>query len=148
LQRAHIFAREDIEMSALEERNIEIVTTMAKNGILGHWDIVKQYVSDDMVMHVPAGLPYGGDYRGWDGYLRCFKEMGTFFAGLKSDAVELASSGNKVIVMTRMSGQIAKNGKPISFPITTVWTLSDGKVVDILPFYYDTKSIADLAAQG
>jgi len=60
-------------MSNIESDNIEIVKTMAKNGILGRWDIVRQYVSDDLVMHVPPGLPYGGDYTGWEGYQRCFK---------------------------------------------------------------------------
>jgi len=134
-------------MSSEQEQNVEIVKTMAKNGILGRWDIVRQYVSDDLVMHVPPGLPYGGDYRGWDGYLRCFKEIGAFFTDTKGGDVELASVGDKVIVMTTMSGRIAKNGKPITFPITAIWTVKDGKVVDIMPFYYDTKAICDLAAQ-
>lgn len=134
-------------MSNIESDNIEIVKTMAKNGILGRWDIVRQYVSDDLVMHVPPGLPYGGDYHGWEGYQRCFKEMGKFFTELKGGEAELASVGNKVIVVTTMSGRIAKNGKPISFALATIWKLKDGKVFDIVPFYYDTKTISDLAAQ-
>jgi hypothetical protein len=134
-------------MSDLQSANIEIVKTMAENGILGRWDIVRQYVSDSLVMHVPPGLPFGGDYHGWDGYLQVFKELGAFFTGLKSGETELASCGNKVIVMTTLSGRIARNGKPISFPITSVWELQDGKAIDIVPFYYDTKAICDLAAQ-
>jgi uncharacterized protein len=134
-------------MSNIESDNIEIVKTMAKNGILGRWDIVRQYVSDDLVMHVPPGLPYGGDYHGWEGYQRCFKEMGTFFKDLKGGEAEFASVGDKVIVVTNMSGRIAKNGKPLSFALTTVWKVKDGKVADIVPFYYDTKAISDLAAQ-
>ena len=134
-------------MSNAQEANVEIVKTMAKNGILGRWDIVRQYVADDMVMHVPPGLPYGGDYKGWEGYQRCFKEMGTFFTELKGGNPEFASVGNKVIVMTTMSGRIAKNGKPISFALATIWEVKDGKVVDIVPFYYDTKAISDLATQ-
>lgn len=130
-----------------QQKNIDVVMTMAKNGILGNWDIVRQYVADEMVMHVPPGLPYGGDYHGWEGYLRCFKEMGAFYRDLKSGPVELASVGDKVIVLTSMSGRIARNDKPVSFRIATVWTVQDGKVVDIVPFYYDTKAIADLAMQ-
>jgi ketosteroid isomerase-like protein len=45
-----------------------------------------------------------------------------------------------------LSGHITRNGKPISFPITGIWRLKDGKVVEITPFYYDTKAICDLAA--
>jgi ketosteroid isomerase-like protein len=134
-------------MSDVQAENLKIVKIMAENGILGRWDIVRQYVADDLVMHVPPGLPFGRDYRGWDGYLQVFKELATFFTDLKSGETELASVGDKVIVMTTLSARIARNGKPISFPITAIWQLQDGKVVDILPFYYDTKTICDLAAQ-
>lgn len=126
--------------------NLRIVKTMAENGILGRWDIVKQYVADDLVMHVPPGLPFGGDYHGWDGYLRMFKELASYFTELKASEAQFASAGDKVIVMSSLSGRVAKNGKPISFAITAVWTVKDGKVVDIVPFYYDTKSMSELLA--
>ncbi|HTZ71657.1 MAG TPA: nuclear transport factor 2 family protein [Acetobacteraceae bacterium] len=134
-------------MSDEENESLKVVKTMAANGILGRWDIVKQYVSDDLVMHLPPGLPFGGDYLGWEGYLQTFKELGAFFTDLKSGEQEFACHGNKVIVMASLHGRIAKTGKPISFPITAIWTVEDGKVVDIVPFYYDTKTICDLAAE-
>jgi ketosteroid isomerase-like protein len=134
-------------MSDDVDANIKVVQTMAANGIKGNWDIVRGYVSDELVMHVPPGLPFGGDYRGWEGYLQTFKELGAFFTGLQSGTVETVGTGDRVIVMTTLSGKIARNGKPISFPITTIWRVKDGKVVEITPFYYDTKAICDLAAQ-
>lgn len=134
-------------MSDLQNDNLAIVKTMAENGILGRWDIVRQYIADDLVMHVPPGLPFGGDYRGWDGYLQVFKELGSYFTGLKSAEAQFAAAGNKVIVMSTLSGQVARTGKPISFPITGIWELRDGKVVDIVPFYYDTKAIYDLLTE-
>ena len=134
-------------MTDAESENVKIVATMAENGIKGNWDIVRGYVSDDLVMHVPPGLPFGGDYCGWDGYLQVFKELAAFFADLKSGDTEVAAHGDKVIVMSSLSGRIAKTGKPVSFPITGIWRLKDGKVVEITPFYYDTKAICDLAAE-
>jgi len=47
--------------------------------------------------------------------------------------------------MASLSGRVRSSGKPISFPITAIWQLKDGKVIDIVPFYYDTKTICDLA---
>jgi uncharacterized protein len=133
-------------MSDVQAENLRIVKVMAENGLLGRWDIVRQYVSDDLVMHVPPGLPFGRDYCGWDGYLQVFKELGAFFVDLKSSETELASVADKVIVMASLSGRVRSSGKPISFPITAIWQLKDGKVIDIVPFYYDTKTICDLAA--
>jgi ketosteroid isomerase-like protein len=128
------------------QQNLKIVEIMLANGHAGRWDIVKPYVSDDVVLHVPAGLPFGGDYQGWQGYMDILKKIGAFFTELKATPREFAIVGNKVVVMSRLSGCIAKNGRPISFPLTDVWELEDGKVVEITAFYYDTKEIADLAA--
>jgi len=57
-------------MGSLQEDNLSIVKTMAANGILGKWDLVKQYVSDDMVMHSRPACPTAGTSR-LDGYLQC-----------------------------------------------------------------------------
>ena len=120
---------------------------MAENGILGRWDIVRPYVSDDIVIHIPPGLPYGGDYHGWDGYLRQFRELAAFYTDLKSGLAEFVCHGNKVIVLVVLSGRIARNGKAISIPLANIWELKNGKVIKLTPYYYDTKSICDLAAQ-
>lgn len=132
-------------MSDVTDENVKIVRTMAANGILGRWGIVRQYVSDDLVMHVPPSLPFGGDYRGWDGYLQMFNALGAFFTDLSPAEAQFAACGDRVIVMTTLSGLIAKNRRPISFPITAIWEVKNGKVVDIVPFYYDTKRICDVA---
>lgn len=127
-------------------KNLEIVKIMLENGHAGRWDIVRPYVSDSIVLHVPEGLPFGGDYRGWQGYTDVLKAIGGFFSEIKGGPREFAAVGQKVIVTGRLSCRIAKNGKPISFPLTDIWELRDGKVVEITAFYYDTKAIADLAA--
>ena len=134
-------------MSELDvaQQNLKIVEIMLANGHAGRWDVVRPYVSDEIVLHVPPGLPFGGDYRGWQGYMNALKTIGAFFTELKSTPREFANVGNKVVVMNRLSGRIAKNGKAISFPLTDIWELKDGKVVEITAFYYDTKAIADLA---
>ena len=126
-------------------KNLEVVKIMLENGHAGRWDIVKPYVSDDLVLRVPPGLPFGGDYHGWQGYMDILKAIGTFFTDIKAGPREFATVGQKVIVVGSLSCRIAKNGKPISFPLTDIWKLQDGKVVEIVAFYYDTKAIADLA---
>lgn len=128
-------------------KNLEIVKIMLENGHAGRWDVVKPYVSDRLVLRVPPGLPFGGDYRGWQGYMDILKALGTFFTDIKAvGSREFATVGNKVVVIGTLSCRIARNGKPITFPLTDIWELEDGKVVEITAFYYDTKAIAELAA--
>lgn len=125
-------------------RNIEIVKVMLDNGHAGRWDVVKPYVADELVLRVPAGLPFGRDYHGWQGYMDVLKTIGAFFKDIKAGPREFATVGDKVIVMAMLSCKLASNDKAISFPLTDVWELKDGKVVSITAFYYDTKAIVDL----
>jgi len=134
-----------LSVADVATKNLEVVKIMLENGHAGRWDIVKPYVADELVLRVPPGLPFGGDYHGWQGYMDILKAIGTFFTDIKAGPREFATVGQKVIVVGSLSCRIAKNGKPISFPLTDIWKLQDGKVVEIVAFYYDTKAIADLA---
>jgi uncharacterized protein len=127
-------------------KNLEIVKIMLENGHAGRWDIVRPYVSDSLVMHVPPSLPFGGEYHGWKGYQAILKSIVSFFSELKAGPREFASVGHKVIVTATLTCRVARNGKTISFPLTDIWELKDGKVVEITAFYYDTKAIADAIA--
>ena len=128
-------------------KNLEIVKIMLENGHAGRWDIVRPYVSDGLVLRVPSSLPFGGDYHGWNGYTDILRAIGAFFSDIKAAGPrEFATVGEKVIVMGTLNCKVASNGKSISFPLTDIWELKDGKVVQITAFYYDTKAIADLAA--
>jgi uncharacterized protein len=131
--------------SDVAQKNLQIVQTLLANGHAGRWDIVAPLVADDVVLHVPKGLPFGGDYRGIEGYKEIIGKIGRFFTEIKGGPREFAMVGNKVIVMTTLSGRIAGNGRPISFPLTDIWVIKDGKVCEITAFYYDTQEIAAVA---
>jgi SnoaL-like domain len=126
--------------------NLRIVQLMLENGHAGHWDVVRPFVSDQLVMHVPRSLPFGGDYHGWQGYMNVLNAIGTFFTEIKSGPRDFATVGDKVIVTGTLSCRIAANGRNVAFPLTDIWRLKGEQVVEITAFYYDTKEIVDLAA--
>jgi ketosteroid isomerase-like protein len=127
-------------------KNIEIVQTMAANGRLGRWDIVRPLVSDDIVLEIPRGLPYGDTFRGWEGYQAALAALG-FWTDLNIGPIEFAASDDKVVVIAQLTGRIGEDGPRVSQPYAAVWELSGGQVTKITAFYYDTKEIADLAAR-
>jgi ketosteroid isomerase-like protein len=126
-------------------QNLKIVKAMTENGILGRWDIVQPLVADDVVIHAPEGIPYGGVYRGWQGYLNIFAAMGKFWSDLKVGPSEFTTYSNKVAVISQLNGRIARTGKEVSMPLAEVWEIKGGKVAAITAFYFDTKLITDLA---
>lgn len=130
-----------------ENENLQIVQTMIQNGILGRWDVVRPHVSDEVVCNLPEGLPYGRTYRGWQGYVDVLTELTTFWRDVKFGPNEFIVGKNKVVILSRIQGLIAKNGQAVSMPLTEIWELQHAKVTSITAFYFDTKSIAELAAR-
>ncbi|MVF13551.1 nuclear transport factor 2 family protein [Ketobacter sp. MCCC 1A13808] len=135
-----------MSLSEKQQRNLEILTTMAANGIKGNWDVVRPYVDDNLEMVMPEGLPYGKTFHGWDGYREGLAALG-FWKDLSFKPGEMVPTDDKVIYLSHLEAKIASNGKPVSQPYVAVWEIKNEKVVKITAYYFDTKEIADLAAQ-
>jgi hypothetical protein len=67
-------------MSKIAEQNTETVKTMIANGLIGNYDVIRGFIADNYVCKLPAGLPYGGTYHGWDGYTQVFTKIVDFFS--------------------------------------------------------------------
>ena len=133
----------EMSFSDTETRNLEVVRTMAANGIRGQWDVVRPLVADDIVLHVPASLPWGGDRHGWEGYQEALLTMGKFFQELAFGPFSFSPVDDKVIIRTDLKGRVAATGKPVAMPLLEVWQVSDGKVCDIVAYFFDTKALVD-----
>ena len=44
-----------------------------------------------------------------------------------------------------MTGSGRTTGTPFEVPIAEVWTFLDGKIIEVVPYYFDTKMLADVA---
>jgi ketosteroid isomerase-like protein len=129
----------------VENENIQAVRALGEHASAGRWDAVKPYISDEVVAILPAGLPFGGTYRGWQGYLDAIAKVGAFWADLRYAPSELTAVGNKVVAVTEIEGTVAKSGKVIKMPFVEVLEFNKGKVVRVTPFYHDTRALSDLA---
>lgn len=130
-------------MTDVQDRNLEIVKTMAANGIAGRWDIVRPLVADDIVLHVPETLPWGGERHGWQGYQDALLIMGQFFSELDVGPFSFDPIDDKVIITTFIKGRVAATGKAVSMPLLEVWQVRDERVCDITAFFFDTKALLD-----
>ena len=129
--------------AATQARNLAAVQTMAANGILGNWDVVRPFVADDIVLRVPETLPWGGERHGWAGYQQALTIMTGFFADIAVSEVSFTPVEDTVIIRMIISARVVPTGKPIAMPLLEVWRVRDGKVCDITAFFFDTKTLVD-----
>jgi ketosteroid isomerase-like protein len=132
-----------LSLSEVQLRNLEAVKTMATNGILGNWDIVRPFVADDIVLHVPTCLPWGGESHGWEGYQGALLTMGSFFSELEMGPISFSPVDDKVIVTLDLKGTVAKTGKRFAMPLLEVWRVKEERVFDIVAYFFDTAALVE-----
>jgi ketosteroid isomerase-like protein len=135
--------------SEIQERNLHTVETGLDTARSGRMDAARPYFHDDMILIEAEGLPFGGTYRGWDGYMEVLGKLGKFWTGGRKQHSRafIPYGDDKVIMHHTLDGHIAKNGQHVEMPVMILIGLKDGKIASIQPFLFDTKKVSDLAAK-
>lgn len=135
--------------TAAQKKNAEIVHAVLDNARAGKLDLAEPYFAKDFVLHEAAGLPFGGEYHGWQGYKDCLVNLGKFWKGTTTHMERefIPVGEDRVFVHFTVDAIIAKNNEHVNMPIVAIWRLENEKIVEIRPFFFDTKRIADLGAK-
>jgi ketosteroid isomerase-like protein len=128
---------------SLREQNLKIVDTMLEKGLAGDFEALKQFVDPDFLCVEPDGLPYRGSYRGFDGYLGLFKALLATFDDLGFDRLGIVADDKSVWTRVELHGR-AKNGESFSMQVAEIWEIRNGRVFKITPYYFDTKTLAEI----
>jgi ketosteroid isomerase-like protein len=103
---------------------------------------------DDRSEMIEAGsLPYGGTYRGKDEIRAAIQQViGKYWNDFAYDIESIVYGDEYVMAYGRFSATGKKSGIKVSFPLTEVWRIRDGRVVLVHPVYGDTKQAAEALA--
>lgn len=93
------------------------------------------------------GLPYAGIYRGGEGFLNLIGKVTAQWSDLEIETLQMigAPDGEVFAIEMAMKGTSYTTGKPFSTTVCELWTVKDGMIFSIRPYYWDTKALADIA---
>lgn len=92
-------------------------------------------------------LPYGGTYRGKDAIRAAIgKVISEYWDNFAYDIESIVYGDEYVMAYGRFSATGKQSGKKVSFPLTEVWRVRDGRVALVHPVYGDTKQAVDALA--
>ncbi len=128
------------------EQNRETIREAYRLFFAGDLDTMVTLLSPEIEVLQAAGLPYGGTYKGIDGFKEQVARILAFWEALSFDVSQLLASEDLVVAYGEWRGTVKVTGKTVRFPMTEVWHLDQGKVVRILPIYSDTAAVRDAAA--
>ena len=98
-------------------------------------------ISDDLVLHEAEGLPFGGTYRGPEGFVELMQRIRADYPSFRFELDCLVGDGvENVLFQGRMSAD-TPNGH-LTMPVMERWRFENDKAVEIIVCWHDTKRAA------
>lgn len=111
----------------------------------GDFDAVGAMLDPDFLLEEAAGLPYAGTYRGVDGWRALSKAIVATWGGFRARILEFpGETADTLVVRLAISGRSRKTGTPFESTVLELWRFRDGRLREIVPYYWDTHHLATI----
>jgi ketosteroid isomerase-like protein len=124
--------------------NVALIQRFQDSFVAGDMDDVLSLLADDVVVHEAPSLPYPGDHRGKDGFLKLaatFLEVWEFSSPL--DLEILPAGEDRVLALVRFDVRAKPTGTSLTLRTAEIYTIRDGKIADLIVHYWDTAAIVE-----
>lgn len=101
------------------------------------FDAIAATLDPNVVLHQSPDLPWGGEFRGHDGYAEWARQMSDAFDQLAVRDEQLFASGDTVVSVCRLVTRSRANGRVIDAPMAQVVKMGDGRITEFRPFYWN-----------
>jgi ketosteroid isomerase-like protein len=108
----------------------------------GDVDTVRAMLHNEMYAEEAPSLSYGGVYRGADEFMKLSGALRDAWEEFDFEIDEFLDAGSHIIAMVRLRGRLAATGRLIDTKLAEFLTVKDGKILSLIPYYWDTAAIA------
>ncbi len=91
----------------------------------------------EIALHQSPDLPWGGEYRGHQGFKDWSVKMSECFDFLDVRDPEYFEKDDKLVILCRLVTRSRLHGYELDRPMAQVVTVRDGKIMDFRPFYWN-----------
>lgn len=99
--------------------------------------------AESLVVKEAASLPYGGEYRGLQGFRSLLAKVMESWATVSFADFSYATGDDLVVAMFLMHATARATRQKTSFRVMEIWRFRAGKVTAIEPYYWDTHALLD-----
>jgi len=110
----------------------------------GDTQAMEALLAPDFLLRQADGLPYGGDYRGVEGWQRMLTRFAETWSSLVPTLVTVLGDGPQFAVLVDVTVTARATGRTLTTSVLEFWTMRDGKLAEIRPFYWDTAAVTAL----
>lgn len=104
---------------------------------------VAETLHPDCVIYQPASLPYGGEWRGHEGFERWLKAFGAQWSALSVQNSQIFNVGDDgtLFSLSHVYATARPTGEPADWPLLQYFRVQDGLIVELRPFHWDTAAM-------
>jgi uncharacterized protein len=135
--------------AVMSRDNVLVVERFERAFVRGDMDEVLALLHEDIVVHEAPSLPYAGDHRGHDGFLKLAATFnGVWEMTSPLDLTFLDAGETTVVVLVRYDVIARATGKAMTLDHVEIYTVQDGKITDLDVYYRDTAAMLEATAGG
>ncbi len=109
------------------------------------FDAMRATLDPGVVLHQSPDLPYGGEFKGHEGYRRWADAMSALFDRVDAQNPEFYEKGETVVITCELLTRMRLTGEEMVQPMAQVVTVRNGKIVEFRPFYWNVPAYAAAA---
>lgn len=112
---------------------------LAPNG--DDFSVIAQTLDPDCVLHQPASLPYGGEWRGPAGFEAWMKAFGAQWSSLEVRDPRFYPSGDVVVSHSHVHAVARASRQAIDWPLLQLFRVRNARILELRPFHWDTAAM-------
>ncbi|MEM7738067.1 MAG: nuclear transport factor 2 family protein [Deinococcota bacterium] len=121
--------------------NIETVAAFYTALRSSNYAAVSALLDDDFTLQQASSLPYGGEYKGIEGIKTFFQLFFDVWENFSSQHVRYVDLDDHSVLALSQISATTKTGVDLDMPMTQIFRVNDGKLLEARPFYWDTAAI-------
>ncbi|WP_164923810.1 nuclear transport factor 2 family protein [Sinorhizobium fredii] len=108
----------------------------------GDFGPIAETLDPGCVLYQPATLPYGGEWRGPEGFRAWMEAFGRVWSHLEVRDPQFYPSGDEVIVSrSHVHATVRATGQAVDWPLMQFFRVRNNRIVELRPFYWDTAAL-------
>lgn len=107
-------------------------------------DDARALLHEDFVVHEAGGMPFSGEYYGPQGFFDLYAKMTADLVLTPGSAIQYLLAEDTVAMRFRLTLTARASGNSVEMNLVEVYTVRDGRIVDLDVYYKDPSAVAAL----
>jgi uncharacterized protein len=125
----------------MQSANVELVKRVYEIFAQGNMAEFMALLDPDIIAREADSMPYGGTYRGLKEFNQVLAKVAQTWEYFRPAPERYFAQGDQVMVVLRLKARSRATGKVVDMPMAELWTLRNGKIAGVQPFYWDTAEV-------